>query len=75
MAAAAPRALDGARLFDERRRADGTGLPVGERQSPAALSPCAQKCRMCSQPIVLNAPVVRMRAVSIPGPQLIVPLP
>jgi len=50
-------------------------LPVVERQSPALFSPCAQKCRMRSQLLVLNAPVVRIRAVSMPGPQSIEPLP
>jgi hypothetical protein len=50
-------------------------LPVVERQSPALLSPCAQKCLISSQFFVLNAPVVRIRAVSMPGPQSIEPLP
>lgn len=59
----------------QRRRAAGTGLPVGDRHRPAAFSPCAQKWRIRSQLRVLNAPVVRMRAVSRPGPQSIVPLP
>ncbi len=57
------------------RRADETGLPVGERHWPCLFSPWAQKWRIFSQPFVLKAPFVRMRAVSMPGPQSIVPLP
>jgi hypothetical protein len=69
--AAARRRAESYRL----RRVARTGLPVGDRQSPAAFSPNAQKCLMISQLIVLKAPVVRMRAVSMPEPQSIVPLP
>lgn len=36
-------------LAGQRRRAAGTGVPVRERYTPAAFSPCAQKCRVRSQ--------------------------
>jgi hypothetical protein len=62
--------LDGAT-----RRDAATGLPVGDRHWPRAFSPWAQKWRMRSQLLVRKAPFARTRAVSIPGPQSIVPLP
>jgi len=61
--------------YGRERTDDATGLPVGERHWPLRFSPCAQKWRICSQLLVLKAPFVRIRAVSMPGPQSIVPLP
>jgi hypothetical protein len=65
----------GAPVAQPCRRDAATGLPVGDRHWPCRFSPLEQKWRILSQFFVVKAPVVRMRAVSTPGPQSIVPVP
>lgn len=57
------------------RLAAAASVSPGLRQLPSGLEPYWQKCRTRSQLRVLKAPFSRMRAVSRPGPQSIVPLP